>query len=670
MSETSETVLRPSVALSSRKLAPVTKLETHVAQIEAALSVAARLNKIEVRGARAFANAINGVFSLAQYQSPFKQQNDRGTCWAFAGAAALEAAYKRKFGLDIDVAEEYVFHMGKAFALNRDAQNNVLRPVENNTSLTGAQGSGDIVKKLTENAAPPEETAPYVQSQQALLDILPVLGFANQQALKKQEDFDAIEFCEQHIKLLARVNARYRASDWASLGQNPSIEALENTLLANHEVVCDVTHKVPNVGGHCLLLIGFDRNRKVFFAKNHWGENKFIEIQYANDPAFSLDAGWYIKDVVDPKFVQNEACWLGNWWVTMGGSTFRTLLRRSEDFPSPGAVTKLGSAYLHDGVHDVNGQFLNNGAHIRFFVAPSTAPIPPGTLSGTQVDATLDFADVYNQSGSNAAGQHVSMSRFATRFAALFEKDDGTPWQARHGIDSGTYQETFDKFLAQGFTLTSVVGYSEGRDARFNAVWRKESPSTWQARHNLTAQQYQTAFDDFLRRGFRPTAVSGYSINGEARFAAIFVQRPGPALQARHNLTKAEYQQTFDTMAAQGFVLLQVCGYRVDVDIRFAAIWEKQTGITFEGHHNLTSGEYQKTFDRLLGLGFRLSCVNGYTDTGIARFAGVWRKEPSGPWQARHGLDAVGYQRTFDGLVGQGFRPVQVSGYGDGFYAA
>ena len=217
-----------------------------------------------------------------------------------------------------------------------------MTPVENNSSLTGFQGSGDIVQKLSENAAPTEGAAPYIPNQGSLTAILPVLGFMNQQALQSQTDFDAIEFCEQHIPLLARVNARYRATDWASLGSNPSVEALENTLLANHEVVCDVTHKTPVQGGHVLLLTGFDRNRKVFFAKNHWGENRFIEIKYENDPDWDINTGYYIKDVVDPTFVQNEACWLGNWWVGIGNSTFRMLLRRSEDFAGQADQTRDG----------------------------------------------------------------------------------------------------------------------------------------------------------------------------------------------------------------------------------------------------------------------------------------------------------------------------------------
>lgn len=359
--------------------------------------------------------------------------------------------------------------MGKSFAINRDAGGMPVKPVENNTSLTGFQGSGDIAKKLSENAVAGEDTAGYIPSQQALEAILPVLGYANPAALMTQEDFDALEFCEQHIPLLARVNARYRATGWVSLGDDPSVTALENTLLAEHEVICDVSAPVTNAG-HVLLLIGFDRNRQVFFAKNHWGENQFIEIAYANDPNWIIQSGWYIEGVVDPTFVQSEACWLGNWNVSIGNLSFRLLLRRSEDFAAPGTATKLGTAYLADGPHDVNGYFLDGGVKIRLFIAPTTAPVAPGTLTGTQLDARLDFSDIYNASGT-ASLLPVTMSRFNTRFAGLFEADNGPAWQARHGIDAAAYQETFDVLVARGYRLTSVCGYSEDRDVRFNAIW-------------------------------------------------------------------------------------------------------------------------------------------------------------------------------------------------------
>jgi hypothetical protein len=135
-------------------------------------------------------------------------------------------------------------------------------------------------------------------------------------------------------------------------------------------------------------------------------------------------------------------------------------------------------------------------------------------------------------------------------------------------------------------------------------------------------------------------------------------------------MSRVQYQQAFDDMMRQGFILVHVCGYRVNVDVLFAAIWEKQDGVSMEARHGLTSSAYQKTFDQQLAAGKKLTCVSGYSDTGIARYAAIWRQQQSAPWQARHGMSAQAYQHAFDELRGQGFRPVQVSGYGDGFFAA
>lgn len=651
-------------------IAPVQDLAEQALLVDAADKVAHRFARVSLAGPLALRQPDNGVFSLAQWQSGFRLQNDRGTCWAFAGAAALEAAYRRRFNMLIDVSEEHVFHMGKSFALNRNGSGAVQQPVENNSSLTGFQGSADIAQKLSENAVAEESLAPYLASQTALEALLPVLGFAGIGDLTRQEDFDALEFCEQHVTLLARVNARYRATGWVSLGASPSIDALENTLLAEHEVICDVQHLTAPVGGHVLLLIGFDRNREVFLAKNHWGENRFIEIAYANDPEWMITSGWYIDGVVDPTFVQSEACWLGNWRVTLGQQSFRMLLRRSDDFAAPGMPTKLGTAYLGDGPHDVNGHFLDGGTHIRLWIAPGTAPVAPGSMIGTQIDARLDFSDIYNASGSVAVFIPVQMSRFNTRFAALFEENDGTAWQARHGIDAEAYQATFDHLVGQGFRLTNVCGYSEGRDARYNAVWQLHEGPAWQARHGLTSDQYQAAFDEMLAQGFRLTCVSGYAEGGQARYAAIWEQREGPDWQARHGLSRDGYQNAFDEMAADGFVPVQVCGYRVNVDVLFAAIWERRDDVGFVGRHGLTASQYQTAFDDQVAAGNRLVCVSGYSDTGIARYAAIWHSDVRGAWQARHGSDGASYQREFDALVAGGFRPVQVSGYGDGFYPA
>jgi DNA-binding ferritin-like protein len=149
-------------------------------------------------------------------------------------------------------------------------------------------------------------------------------------------------------------------------------------------------------------------------------------------------------------------------------------------------------------------------------------------------------------------------------------------------------------------------------DTLFAAIWEKDGGPAFQARHNLTGAQYQQTFDQLVGEGFRLRVVSGYTVGGQPRFAAIWQQDGGPEFQARHGLTGAQYQQTFDQLVGQGFRLTYVNGSTVGSEPHFAAIWEKDGGPAFQARHNLTGAQYQQTFDQLVGQGFRLRMVSGY----------------------------------------------------------
>jgi hypothetical protein len=248
-------------------------------------------------------------------------------------------------------------------------------------------------------------------------------------------------------------------------------------------------------------------------------------------------------------------------------------------------------------------------------------------------------------------------------FAAVWEQAGGGAFQARHNLTAAQYQQTFDQLVGQGFRPRAVSGYAVGGEPRFAAIWEQGGGPAFQARHNLTTAQYQQTFDQLVGQGFRPRAVSGYAVGGEPRFATIWEQAGGPAFQARHNLTAAQFQQTFDQLVGQGFRLRAISGYAVGGEPRFAAIWEQDGGPAFQARHNLTAAQYQQTFSQLVGQGFRLKHVDGYTVGGVARFAAIWEQGGGPAFQARHNLTAAQFQQTFDQLVGQGFRLRAVSGY-------
>jgi len=240
---------------------------------------------------------------------------------------------------------------------------------------------------------------------------------------------------------------------------------------------------------------------------------------------------------------------------------------------------------------------------------------------------------------------------------------------ARHGLTAEQYQMAFNDYVGNhGMQLVDVSGYGTATQL-YAALWVKTAaPPAWQARHGLTAAQYQTTFDQLTADGYHPVLVNGYASAGGPRFACIFQRRATVPWVARHGLTAAQYQAAFNDFTGQGYVLSWVSGYFDGTQDLYAAIWRKeQNAPAWEARHGLTSGQYQSFFSDVTGRGYKLVVVSGYSDGAQDRYAAIFRKIPHAPaWQARHGLTPAQYQATFDQLVAQGYRLELVNGYGVG----
>jgi CubicO group peptidase (beta-lactamase class C family) len=239
-------------------------------------------------------------------------------------------------------------------------------------------------------------------------------------------------------------------------------------------------------------------------------------------------------------------------------------------------------------------------------------------------------------------------------------------WVARHGLDAAQYQAEFDQQAKAGFRLVDVSGYESNGSAHYAALWEHKSGPAWVANHGLNAQQYQAAFDSNAKAGYRLVLVNGYTVEGEDRYAAIWVKTGGPAWTARHGLSSQQYQAEFDKQAKAGFRLVHVSGYGSGGQDRYAAIWEKSAGPAWVARHGLTSAQYQAEFDKQAKAGFVLVKISGYSSGREAHYAAIWQKGGTTPWVAKHGLDSTAYQNAFDDLAHAGYRLTEVSGYGVG----
>lgn len=240
-------------------------------------------------------------------------------------------------------------------------------------------------------------------------------------------------------------------------------------------------------------------------------------------------------------------------------------------------------------------------------------------------------------------------------------------WGARHGLSPTEYQTAFDQFAAQGYRLRQVSGSVQGGDVKYAALWEKVDGPEWVARHGLSSDDYQKAFDDYGKQGFRLVYVDGFEVGGKDQYAAIWEKSSSSTpWAARHGLSAEDYQKAFDDYTKQGFRLLHVDGYSKGGKARFAAIFEKSSGPVWVARHGLSGKDYQKAFEEYAAQGYRLKEVSGYRAGGADAYAAIWEKSGSLPWVGRHGVALGFYQNDFDNHVYQSYRPRYINSFTSG----
>ncbi len=219
---------------------------------------------------------------------------------------------------------------------------------------------------------------------------------------------------------------------------------------------------------------------------------------------------------------------------------------------------------------DVSSYAVNGKAYYAAIWVKKSGPawVARHGMTGAQYQAAFNQ---YTAQGFRPA--QVDGMGSGPRFAARLEKSGGA-YVARHGMTSAKYQAEFNKWTAQGYRLVDVSGYAAGGKARYAAIWKKQSGPAWVARHGMTSAQYQAAFNQYTAQGYRPTHVDGYTVNGTVYYAAIWTKGSG-AYVARHGMTSAKYQAEFNKWVGKGYRLIDVSGYNAGGQARYAAIWTK-----------------------------------------------------------------------------------------------
>jgi hypothetical protein len=351
-------------------------------------------------GSGRYATSTPEQVSLKDHQTPLKNQGGRGTCVDFCIVAAMEARLHRQLGREVNLSEQYANHIEKMVVLEENHIDG--QWAENNLGTIGGGGARSQLAILSQYGIPERTDSQrprYISAGRygnpTQRGDNPRFNWANNQSAtqKTVNDFnladDRITIQDPQNRQVtpfpqgALEDAKYHVGSYTSIPNNSQLRDpsyFEEKLANDQEVIIELVTSClttgQNVwkpqdnaggcgGGHCILLVGYDRSgdNEYFVAKNSW--NSYEKIHYDVFREGKVYGASWIEDVYihddSSSFVKPDL-FLGRWDLTMDGTDYTLDISRlphfydSDDIDAP-RDNRIGALFDDQGnMYRVNGE--------------------------------------------------------------------------------------------------------------------------------------------------------------------------------------------------------------------------------------------------------------------------------------------------------------------------
>jgi hypothetical protein len=384
----------------------------------------------------ASAVALPSSVDLRQYQTPIRDQGGRGTCTSFAALAAIEAAYKRTYGVSLDLSEEYAVRISKMVGLYLD-----LAPSQReDPPATWNGGTATFVLQVFASGKlglPVEKWLPYISTENwgntAQQGDMPYLDDNSSQ--RAVDDFNLTgglvtykipeTFATVMLPQAALDSASYRVTQvlYAAPSDEQSVAWFKTQLAGGHEVAFGVhlTKHSKTVNGvwmpgdtvfdgHAMLMVGYDDSKQAFLLKNSWGT------AVGDSGYYWFSYNWVTTEVVfnDNKVPPYKVLPIQYAAVVLGVAP--------PNSPTPPEQRLLGRWSVdHDGLHGrldiyhIPGLFSANDLHGHadyrlgtYFGPDNVARRVNGVITGNQLEAYIDWSNSGSRAVDDLSGLHFT----------------------------------------------------------------------------------------------------------------------------------------------------------------------------------------------------------------------------------------------------------------------
>ncbi|MEZ4883241.1 MAG: hypothetical protein R3E32_00800 [Chitinophagales bacterium] len=240
-----------------------------------------------------------------------------------------------------------------------------------------------------------------------------------------------------------------------------------------------------------------------------------------------------------------------------------------------------------------------------------------------------------------------------------------------NGIPAEEYQSYFNSYTKRGYRPVAIDGFlhragvanNGSTETYFNVIFELDK-TTFASYHGLTGAAYQQKFNDLTGKGYRLSFIESYLQNGEIRYAPIFTKEVGPAWKAVHGLTQAAYQKKFNDFLADGYRLVNRSVVIKGGQKYVAALFDKANVGSWVAKSNLSVAATQTEMEQQKIAGKKVAYMDVTQETtSKITFSPIFDKAPHNAWYALNNLTDAQLKAEIAKANNNGYKTILVMGF-------
>lgn len=231
---------------------------------------------------------------------------------------------------------------------------------------------------------------------------------------------------------------------------------------------------------------------------------------------------------------------------------------------------------------------------------------------------------------------------------------------SRHAMAAGNFQRWFDHMVDSGFWLEWLDGYSVAGKPYLNHVWRP-AKGEFRAYFLLTPSDYQARFTQAENDKFYPVLVDSALVGGNVRYSAIFVKNKPGGYLARHGLTYAQHMAVMAEAKTKHLNPAAISVVSTGGEQRYTVLWRSDNIGAWVVKSQIPEADYQALYNTESNANRKPAYVNAYMHQGKPYYSVVFAQMP-GARKDRHGMSSAAYQNEFDDAMAHNLPTRAVAG--------